>query len=89
MDKAVSLTGIYNQIMASELPKSGIACRIISRKQAQGQAISASTVRQALQAGDWEKLSALVPETTLSYFRSPQAQGVLERIRRTENVVHY
>lgn len=83
------VTGIYNQIMASELPRNGIACRIIPRKEALGQAISASTVRQALQAGDWERFSALVPETTANYFRSPQAQGVLERIRRAENVVHY
>lgn len=88
-EPASQVTGIYNQIMASELPKNGIACRIIPRKQAQGQAISASTVRLALQAGDWETFSALVPETTQNYFRSPEAQGVLERIRQAENVVHY
>lgn len=88
-EPASQVTGIYNQIMAAELPKNGIACRIIPRKEALGQAISASTVRLALQSGDWETLSALVPETTRNYFRSPEAQEVLERIRRAENVVHY
>ena len=83
------VTGLYNQIMARELPKAGIACHVIPRKEAGGGAISASTVRQALQAGDWEALRALVPETTCRYFTSPEAAPVLERIRGAENVVHY
>ena len=83
------VTGIYNSIMAAELPRQGIQCRIIPRKEALGKPISASTVRKALQEGDWQTLQALVPETTLDYFRSPQAQPVLERIRRAGNVIHY
>ena len=83
------VTGLYNQIMARELPKAGIACHVIPRKEAGGRAISASTVRQALQAGDWEALRALVPESTYRYFTSPEAAPVLERIRRAGNVVHY
>ena len=83
------VTGIYNSIMASELPKQGIRCEIIPRKQSQGQPISASTVRKALQAGDWETLEALVPASTLAYFRSQEALPVLEKIRNAGNVVHY
>ena len=83
------VTGLYNSIMAQELPKAGIACRIIPRKEAGGKAISASTVRVALQNGDWETLRALVPPTTLRYFTSPEGAPVLERIRRAGNVVHY
>ena len=83
------VTGLYNTIMAQELPKVGIACRIIPRKEADGKAISASTVRVALQNGDWKALEALVPSTTLQYFTSPEAAPVLERIRRAGNVVHY
>ena len=67
----------------------GIACRIIPRKEASGKAISASTVRVALQSGDWELLKTLVPPTTLDYFTSPEAAPILERIRRAGNVVHY
>ena len=83
------VTGLYNQIMAHELPKAGIACHIIPRKEAGGRAISASTVRVALQNGDWEQLKALVPTTTLDYFTSPEAASVIERIRKAGNVIHY
>ena len=83
------VTGLYNEIMASQLPENGIECVILPRKQALGKAISASTVRTALREGDWQTLSALLPKTTLDYFRSPEAEPVLQRIRSAENVVHY
>ena len=83
------VTGLYNEIMVRELPKAGIECHVVPRKQAAGQAISASTVRLALQKGDWETLKMLVPQTTLDYFQSPEAAPVLERIRRADNVIHY
>lgn len=83
------VTGLYNEIMAAQLPENGIDCVILPRKEALGKAISASTVRAALQAGDWQTLSQLVPQTTLDYFRSSKAEPVLRRIRSAENVVHY
>ena len=83
------VTGLYNEIMVRELPKAGIECHVVPRKQAAGQAISASTARLALQKGDWESLKMLVPQTTLDYFQSPEAAPVLERIRKAENVIHY
>lgn len=83
------VTGIYNSIMEQSLPEYGITCRVIPRKASEGKAISASTVRKALQAGDWESLKTLVPQTTLDYFTSPQAEPVLEVIRKADNVVHY
>lgn len=83
------VTGLYNTVMAEELPKAGIACRILPRRTVDGQAISASTVRKALQAGDWETVSRLVPESTLSWFQSEEARPVLERIRSAGNVIHY
>ena len=83
------VTGLYNEIMAAELPEQGIECVIIPRKQAMGKAISASTVRAALQKEDWQTLEALVPRTTLDYFRSPQAAPVLQRIKNASNVIHY
>lgn len=83
------VTGIYNKIMAEELPKAGIACKIIPRKAVSGAAISASTVRKCLQSSDWEALRTLVPETTLRYFMSPAAQPVLAKIRASSDVIHY
>lgn len=83
------VTGLYNEIMAAQLPENGIDCVILPRKQALGKAISASTVRAALQAGDWQTLSQLVPQTTLDYFKSSEAEPVLKRIRSAANVIHY
>ena len=67
----------------------GIACQVIPRKESKGNAISASAVRSALKAGDWESLKDLVPQTTLDYFRSEAAAPVLQAIRSADNVVHY
>lgn len=83
------VTGIYNQIMSEELPKAGIECIIIPRKECDGQAISASTVRKAIQDGDMEALKDLVPETTLQYFQSEEAKPLIEKIRNAGDVVHY
>lgn len=83
------VTGLYNEIMAAQLPENGIDCVILPRKQALGKAISASTVRAALQAGGWQTLSQLVPQTTLDYFKSSEAEPVLKRIRSAANVIHY
>ena len=84
-----TVTARYNAVMQKELPKSGIELRVIHRKSADDQVISASTVRSALKTGDTSVLKAMLPETSLAYFQSPQAQPVLEAIRDADNVVHY
>lgn len=83
------VTGIYNNIMAQALPGAGIECRIVPRKEAGGKAISASTVRQAIQQENWEALKTLVPQTTLDYFLSPASEPVRRSIAQAGNVVHY
>ena len=83
------VTGIYNGIMARSLPEAGIACRILPRKDAGGKAISASTVRQAIQQEDWETMKTLVPQTTLDYFLSPASEPVRRAIAQAGNVIHY
>lgn len=89
-DEPTSLvTGIYNRIMARQLPLAGIECTIVPRKHALGKPISASTVRQLLQKKDFEALGKFVPVTTLEYFKSLEAAPVIGRICRSENVVHY
>ncbi len=83
------VTGIYNRLMAEALPGAGIDCVVIPRKEAGGSPISASTVRRCIQTGDMEALRTLVPETTLAYLLSEEADPVLEKIRKAGNVVHY
>ena len=83
------VTGIYNQIMSEKLPEYGIECVIVPRKENKGAVISASTVRQALKEENWPLLAELVPETTLNYFKSPDARPVIDKIQASENVIHY
>lgn len=83
------VTGIYNQIMSSELPLAGIDCIIVPRKQIMKQPISASTVRQLIKNGDFEALKQFVPMSTLNYFKSEEAAPIIERICQTKNVIHY
>ena len=83
------VTGIYNQIMAKELPKSDIECIIIPRLEYNGAAISASTVRQAIHDGKIDSIKPLVPEATYKFFTSSEADEIIKKIQEHENVIHY
>lgn len=83
------VTAAYNRIMGEELPKAGIRFVVIPRVLTSGSVISASSVRTYLKNGDFKALETLVPESTLDYLRSRDAEPVLEKIRHAENVVHY
>lgn len=82
-------TGIYNQVMTTDLPKAGIDCRVIPRKTVDGVPISASTVRTCLKDGNFDILSTMVPSTTLDYFYSDEAKPIIDGIRWAEDVIHY
>ena len=83
------VTNLYNQVMAEYLPRQGIQCVVIPRREREGRAISASDVRKLLQAGDFHSLAGLVPPTTLAYFQRAEAAPVLEAIRRAGQVAHH
>ena len=83
------VTSAYNAIMAEELPKQGIACHIIERKEADGKPISASTVRKALQEDNLDLVKSLVPESTYRFFTSAEAAPVIAAIKNAGNVIHY
>ncbi len=83
------VTGIYNQIMLEELPKHGVRCVVIPRKQFRDEPISASTVRTLIKNGDFEALKGYLPETSLSYFMSEEAKPVIKAISAMEDTVHY
>ena len=83
------VTAVYNQIMAEELPKAGLRCVILPRREEKGQAISASRVRQLIHDGRLEEIRPLVPESTWQFFQSPEGAQVAEAIQRAGEVVHY
>ena len=83
------LTAGYNRIMAEALPKMGVECRIVPRKELFGRPISASVVRRCIQENDWETAARMVPETTLAWLRSEEAKPVIDSIKHAGNVIHH
>lgn len=84
------VTNLYNQIMIEKLPEQGIDCIVVKRKEfLENQPISASTTRQAIKDGNWELLEKLLPQTSLDYFKSQEAQPIIEKIKQEKNVIHY
>ena len=83
------VTAMYNDVMKSLLPGQGIACVELPRATADAQAISASTVRQAIHDGNWEVLRDYVPDTTYAFFTSPEGATVCKRIQAETNLIHY
>ncbi len=60
----------YNQAMREVFAENGIELKVIPREQKGDQIVSASSVRRALAADDWETITSMVPKTTLTYLRS-------------------
>ena len=83
------VTGLYNQVMARELPKEGIRFIEVPRKTLEEVPISASTVRKLIHDGKLEAIRPLVPEPTWQFFHTPEARPVIAAIQAAGNVVHY
>ena len=83
------VTGLYNQVMARELPKEGIQFVEVPRASRNGGPISASTVRKLIHDGNLEDIRPLVPESTWQFFHTPEAGPVIEAIQAAGSVVHY
>ena len=64
-----NVTRQYNETMKEILPRYGVEFREIPRKSFGDEPISASSVREALKTGDFDKIKNLVPETTFDYLR--------------------
>ena len=83
------VTGLYNRVMAQELPKKGIRFVEVPRASQDGAPISASTVRKLIHDGNLGAIRPLVPEPTWQFFHTPEARPVIAAIQAAGNVVHY
>ncbi len=79
------VTRVYNQAMLDILPEKGVKVRVMPRVAADGEAVSASRVRELIREGRMDELSALVPETTLSYLLAKENEDILARIRSSRS----
>ena len=64
------MTGQYNAALRAALPHRGVEVRELPRLEREGVPVSASSLRAALAAGDWERVRALAPPTTFDYLRT-------------------
>ena len=84
---ALNLSARY--VGEEKLPQMGLAFREIPRLQADGEIVSASTVRQAIHDGRLEEYRQLLPQTTYDYFMSDAAAPVVAAIRAMPDPRHY
>ena len=76
------VTSAYNRAMAERLPQRGIELVELPRLERGGTAISATAVRELLQAGRWQEIRPLVPDATFDYFSEEKhRETVLRRAR--------
>ena len=78
-----NVTRQYHDNLRNLLPRYGIDFCEIPRKEINGEVISAKSVRAALKIGDFEKISKLVPITTLQFLRKNYAHSTPPRCRLT------
>lgn len=76
------VTRNYNRIMKETLEKNGVECRIIPRIEYNGQAISASRVREHIKEGRIDEIKGLVTSTTYDYFKSKGAEDLIQKIKK-------
>ncbi len=62
-----NLTSSYNDTMKKVLPSYGIDVRVVNRKEINATPISATEVRKLLDQHEFEKIKALVPNTTYNF----------------------
>ena len=79
------VTKKYNEVMKEFLEKEGIECKIVTRLQVSGQAISASKVREYIREDKIEEIKRLVPSATYDYFRSKEAEETIKIIKNSKN----
>ena len=76
------LTRQYNHIIREVLSRQRLEFEEIPRLVEQGEAVSASSVREYIrEKGVTESLAALVPDSTLHFLRSPEADEIIVTLR--------
>lgn len=77
------VTNAYNQALQEILPAYGIEVRVMPRLAVEGEAVSASRVRELIRQEQWDAVRLLVPDSTYRYLTSPEAASILAGIRQT------
>lgn len=79
------VTAQYNETMQTWLPKLGIDVEIVQRKEIDGHAISASTVRTYIRENNWQALKALLPDVTYHYLIAPEHADIIKKLQENDS----
>lgn len=74
------VTNTYNETIKEVLPKYNVEIELITRKEIESDAISASRVRYLLKQGDFESVKKLVPKTTLDFLLSEEGERIISNL---------
>jgi len=80
------LTYQYNETMKRILPLYGITLTEIERKHSSNGVISASRVREALAANNHSLLEEMLPETTMAFLHSREADFIRDKLQHDSGV---
>ena len=62
---------------------------IVSRFTKDNIIVSASHVREAIRQDSWELVKNLTPVSTFSFLQRKEAQPIIQKIKESQNVIHY
>jgi len=74
-------TNIYNQVMKKILSRAGVEIIEVSRFEKEGEAVSASSVRDLIRKSDFAKIKKLVPPSTYVFLTSREAGPIIKKIK--------
>lgn len=77
------VTNTYNQVLKITLPKFGIELEEIKRKEAQGEFISASRVRELIKNERLNEVKELVPSVTWDFLNTDEGKEIGEKIKKS------
>ena len=83
------VTGIYNEVMKTDLSKANIDCHIVPRLAVKDNVVSASKIRQAIKDSDLEAVRPMVPQSTFNFLETDEGKQIIERIQQSQHVIHY
>jgi [citrate (pro-3S)-lyase] ligase len=78
------VTRSYNEAMFEVLPSYGIDVVKLDRLESETTVISASEVRRMIKQDNWDRISELVPKTTLDFLKSEAAAQIIKKIKESE-----
>lgn len=88
-EPASHVTGLYNTLLKQILPAHGIECCEIPRLEVNGQTVSASSVRLAIQQEKLDVVRHMLPDSTYRFFASAESEPIRNAIRAETQIVHY